>query len=202
MLKIVSLLVVLVCSVRGYDPTHYNIDQKVDDLLPTVNGHMDKYSLVNVTLADLSKDGAPVLIGVQLGSLDTMVRSGEAEMWAADQDTLAVKVPVSLKQRVLEVSYCPMVAGPLSMDIGQLVAEVGFSLVSQPDQPDSCTNVYNYIKITSISDLVMHCANPTYDGKAPPADLLELLLPFYNDWLNQPDVLAAAPKYLNLCGPL
>ena len=83
---------ILVVGALSKDPPHYNIDENVDEILPRINRYMKSNSFLNVTLADLSDQSAPVFIGVSFGNLDTIVRSGEAEMWAADENTLAVKV--------------------------------------------------------------------------------------------------------------
>ena len=100
------------------------------------------------------------------------------------------------------MALCPLTGGPVSLEIGLLNVESVFYLKQTYSDPKSCDNVYDYIRVTDLSDVIMHSANPEYDGKAPPQALINLMMPFYNDWLSRAEVLAEIPRYLNLCGPL
>nr|QHB21488.1 venom protein family 5 protein 1 [Platymeris rhadamanthus] len=166
---------------------HFNINKQIDAILPKFNEHLVARKFQTILLPDFGFSAAPVFIGVTLKDLSTLYRTGDCEIWA-DGGSLKMKMNVGLKDMVTNIYLVPYMRGSGSFDFVGASAEIGITL--SPTGTSSCKTSWDYIKLTTLGTVTTHTANKEFDGKPPPEELNNEIIPYYNKYLNNNEMFS------------
>ncbi|KAL1139069.1 hypothetical protein AAG570_009130 [Ranatra chinensis] len=195
---VLCAVVAIFGSLAGADPVHYNINDRVDNLLPDLNKFVLSKHLDQIPVADYGVESAPVLIGVRVSNLSSLVRTGDAEMWEHDEKTLAVSVNLGLKDARVHVDSAPFIQGRSSVwELRDASAHLLLTL--HPTALSECVTSYQQITITRLGKITIHTSDPAWDGKAPPQHIVDGIVDYYNKWNNLPENLESVDKNMDLC---
>nr|AQM58367.1 venom protein family 5 protein 1 [Pristhesancus plagipennis] len=182
----------------AFGSKHFNINEQIDGILPDFNKFLASKKLDSTLMPDFGYSAAPVFIGVNLGDLTTIYRTGDCEIWG-DGDNLKIKMNLGLKNMKTNIFLVPYMRGPAALTFEGASAEIGVTLV--PDGNNSCKTSWDYINLTTLGQVTSHSLNKEFDGKPLANEVLKDLIPYYNKHLNGNEMFSikGLGEYINLC---
>ncbi|KAL1139068.1 hypothetical protein AAG570_009129 [Ranatra chinensis] len=198
--KMLACVFLAACLGAAVGLQEISIEAEVDKSLPAVNRALRDRGMSRVQVPDFGYEAAPVFINTFLSDLATLVRTGAAVMTPLDEGSISFRVDVGLTDALLDVELCPMMQGPFDWKLTSLEARLEFTLSKLPQVENApCTTRWDKITITRLEGEAVHTADPKWNGKPMPAEIIQDIVERYNEVDNQPFVLKYLSEHLNVC---